>query len=73
VFAAFDRFAEEGLALTANFAVGRERRFQIGQNAARDRNQVALAGQFQEFILSWVIHGSFLTRPRRKRHNESEV
>ena len=73
VLAALDRFAEEGLALAANLAVGRERRFQIGQDAARDRNQVALAGQLQEFILSWIMHGSFLTLRRRKRHKESKV
>ena len=51
VFAAFDGFEQEGLALPANLAIGGERRFQIGQNPARDRDQVALPGQFQKFRL----------------------
>ena len=72
VLAAFHRFEEERLALAANLAIGRERRFQIRQNAARDRDQVALAGQFQEFRLRRIIHGApFLPHRRRKRHNES--
>ena len=33
VFAAFDRFEQKRFALPANFAVGRERRFKIGQQA----------------------------------------
>src|ERR1700722_17451284 len=73
MLAALDRFAEKGLALAANFLVGRERRFQIRQNAPSDRNQVALGGQPHEFILSRIIHGSYLTSRRRKRHKESEV
>ena len=53
VFAAFDRFEQERFARAADFAVGRERRFQIGQNAARDGNQVPLRRQFQKFIRRW--------------------
>ncbi len=73
VFAALDRFTEKRFALAANLAVGRERRFHIGQDAARDRNQVALGGQLHKFSLSRIIHGSLLTSRRRKRHKESEV
>ena len=50
MLAALDGFEEEGLALAADFVIGREGRFQIGQNAARDRDEVSLAGQFQEFV-----------------------
>ena len=42
MFAALDGFKEKRLALSANFAVGRERRFQIGENAARDGNEISL-------------------------------
>jgi len=50
MFAAFDRFEEERLALAADFAVGRERRFQIGENAARDGNEISLRRKLQKFI-----------------------
>jgi hypothetical protein len=73
MFAALNRFAQKRLAPAANLAVGRERRLQIRQNAARDRNQVALAGQLQEFRLSRIMHGCCLPSCRLKRHKESEV
>ena len=56
MFAAFDGLEQKGFALPADFPVGRQRRFNIGQQAARDGNQVSLPGQFQEFIKRWRIH-----------------
>ena len=56
VFAAFDGFEKKRLALPANLAIGGEGRFQIRQNPARDRDEVALPGQFQKFRLRWIIH-----------------
>ena len=50
MFAAFDGFEQKRFALAADFAVGRERRFNVGQQAARDGDQVALRGQFQKFF-----------------------
>ena len=49
VFAAFDRLEKKRFALAANFMVGGERRFEIGQQAARDRDEVSQGGQFQKF------------------------
>ena len=42
MLAAFDRFEEKRFALPANFAIGRQRRFEIGQQPARDRDQGCL-------------------------------
>ena len=42
MLAAFDRFKKKRFALAANFPIGRQGRFQVGQQTARDRNQVAL-------------------------------
>ena len=50
VFAAFDRFEQKRFARAADFAIGRERRFDVGQQAARHRHQVSLRGELQEFI-----------------------
>lgn len=50
-------FEKKGFALPANLAIGGERRFQIRQNPARDRDEIALSGQFQKFRLRWMIHG----------------
>ena len=61
VLAALDRFEQERFALAANFAIGGERRFQIGQKPARDRDQVALAGQFQKF--SFALDNSSASTP----------
>jgi hypothetical protein len=50
MLAAFDGFKKERFALAADFSVGRKRCFNVGQQAARDGNHVALRGQFQEFV-----------------------
>src|SRR5437867_4249332 len=42
MLAAFDRFKKKRFALAANFPIGRQGRFQVSQQTARDRNQVAL-------------------------------
>ena len=55
VFAAFDGFEKKGFALPANLAIGGERSFQIRQNPARDRDEIALSGQIQKFRLRWII------------------
>ena len=64
MLAAFDGFKEERFALAADFSVGGERRFNIGQQTARDGDHVALRGQFQEFIQRWRIHKPFLAEAR---------
>ena len=46
VHPALDRLEEERLALAANFFIRGERRFKVREQAARDRNQVALFRQF---------------------------
>ena len=48
MFAAFDGFEQKRFALPANFVIGGERRFKVGQNAARDRDEISLRGQFQK-------------------------
>jgi hypothetical protein len=45
VFAALDGFEEERFALAADLAIGGERGFEIGQQAAADGDQVSLGGQ----------------------------
>ena len=45
MLAAFDRFEQKRFALAADFPVGGERRFNVGQQAARDGDHVALRGQ----------------------------
>ena len=50
MFAAFHGFKEERLALATDFAISRERRFDVGENAGGDRDQVALIRQFQKFF-----------------------
>ena len=62
VFAALDGFEEERFALPADFAVGRERRFQIGEDAARDGNEISLRGELQKFIKRRRIHCQQLKR-----------
>ena len=42
MLAALDRFEKKRFALAANFPIGRQGRFQVSQQTARDRNQVAL-------------------------------
>ena len=59
VLATFDGLEEERFALPADFAIGRERRFDVGQNAAGDGNQVALSRQLQKFIQQWSDHVSY--------------
>ena len=53
VLAALDGFEEERLAGAADFAVGGEGRFQVGQNASRNGNKISLRGELQEFIGRW--------------------
>ena len=50
VFAALDGFEQERFARPADFAIGRERRFDVGQQPAGDGDQVALGGQLQELF-----------------------
>ena len=53
MFAAFDRFEQERFALAADFAISRERRFDIGEQPARDRNQIALRRRASEIPRGW--------------------
>src|SRR5256886_12016371 len=57
MFAALDRFEEERLRLAANFAIGRKGCFNVGDQPACDRDEVALCGQLQEFRKSGGVHG----------------
>ncbi len=50
MFAAFDGFKEERFTLAADFAIGRERRFDVGENARSHGNQVALTRELQKFV-----------------------
>src|SRR5687768_9800417 len=56
MFAAFDRFKKERLALPANFQISGERRFEIREQTPRDRHKIALRGQFQEFVQFGCVH-----------------
>ena len=56
MFAALDGFKEKRFALPADFAIGGERRFQIGENAARDGNEISLRRKLQKFIQRRRIH-----------------
>ena len=56
VLAAFHGLEEERFALAADLAVGRERRFQIGQNTARHGDQISLRREFLKFIKCRRIH-----------------
>ncbi len=48
VFASLDRLEQKRFALPANFVVGGERRFKIGENAACHGNEIPLRRQFQK-------------------------
>jgi hypothetical protein len=50
MFAAFHGLKQERFALAADFAIGRERRFDVGEDTARHGNQVALARELQKFV-----------------------
>jgi len=50
VFAAFDGFEQERFAGAPDFAIGRERRFNVRKQPARDGNEISLRGQLQKFI-----------------------
>ena len=54
MLAALDRLEQERLAPAPDFAISRQRRFLIGQQPARDRNQVSLFGQAAKLILCWA-------------------
>src|SRR5688500_19468661 len=56
MLAAFDRLEEERLALAANFAISRKGCFEVGQEPARDRHEVALHRQFGELFRGGRIH-----------------
>ena len=56
VLAAFHGLEQERLALAADFAVGRERRLKIREDAARDGNQVSLRRELQKFFQRWCVH-----------------
>ena len=47
MLAALDGFKQERFARAADLAVGGERCFQIGQDAARDGNEVSLRAYFK--------------------------
>ena len=51
--AALDGFEEEGFALAAQFAVGGEGRFKIGEDAAYDRDEIPLLRQTRELFQLW--------------------
>ena len=53
MFAAFHRLEQERFALAANFVIGGERGFEIGEQPARHRDDVALLGELQERIQCW--------------------
>ena len=71
MFAALDGFKEEGFARAADFAIGRERRFDVREQPARDGNEVSLRGQLQKFFQCRRIHESFLAEARRKQKQEA--
>ncbi len=54
VFAAFDGFEQERFARAADFAVGRKRGFNVRQQAAGDRDKVALARPASESHPEWA-------------------
>ena len=56
MLAAFDRLEQERFARPADFAIGRERRFKVGQQSAGDRDEIALGRQFQEFVKVGRVH-----------------
>src|ERR1039458_5209494 len=66
MFAALDGFKEKRFARAANFAVGRERRFQIGKDAARDGNEISLRRILQKFIQCRRIHETIFSRSAEK-------
>jgi len=57
VLAAFDRLEEKRFAPAPDFDVGRKRRFKIRKKPARDRDQVGISRQFQEFFFRRALHG----------------
>ena len=59
MFAAFDRLEQKRFALSANFAISGKGRLEIGQQTARDRDEVPLRRQFQKLV------------PRRKIHSRA--
>ena len=52
MFATFHGLEEKRFALPTNFAIGRERRFDVSKNARGDRDHVALIREFQT-IVEW--------------------
>ena len=66
MFAALDRLEQKRFARAADFAIGRERRFNVGEQASRDGNHVALRGQLQKFIRRLRIHEIIFSRSAEK-------
>src|SRR5476649_2539664 len=71
MFAALDRLEQKRFARAVDFAISRERRFNVGEQAARDGDHVALRGQLQKFIRRRRIHETFLAEARRKQKQEA--
>jgi hypothetical protein len=66
MLAALDRLEQKRFARAADFAVGRERRFNVSEQAARDGNHVALRGELQKFIRRRRIHEIIFSRSAGK-------
>ena len=56
MFAAFDGFEQERFARAPDFAVGREGCFDIGEEPARDGNEISVRGEFQKLFESGGVH-----------------
>ncbi len=73
MFRPFDRLEEERLALSANFAIGGERRFDIGQQPPGHGDQVSLRGQLHELVQIGRVHGQRARAARRLRKRAIKV
>jgi flagellar basal body rod protein FlgB len=72
VLAAFHGLKQERLALSADFALSRERRLKIRQDAARDGNQVPLRRELQKFIKRRRIHATTFSRGPQKKSSKPQ-
>src|ERR1043166_600072 len=57
VFASLDGLEQKRFTLSANFLIGGKRRFEVGQDGARDRDQVAPLRQSGKLSLGRIEHG----------------
>jgi hypothetical protein len=65
MLAAFDGLKEKRFALSADFAVSRQRRFEVREQAPSDGNQISAPGQLYKFAFIGKIHNAvrrYLTR-----------